>query len=531
MKAQDIIDRRNRMARDKEPFKTLWQEIGELMAPNKADFNRVFGIGQKRQRRIWDGTPIHAADIFASSILGIVANPASRWFNIGVVDEDINEDQEASEWLDIAGKITLNHINQAQAKFYGHMKNVIRNMGVLGTSGLSVMPGRRTELEFQPVKIGKLDILQDSAGYVDSKYRTQKFTARQLRIKEADGWELHPKVLASKPEEKFEIIHAFFPREERGGFIDGKNKPFASIWVDVKNDHIMFEGGFDEDAIPIGRWDLTDGDEETEVWGRGQGEVALADVQLLYVGEQGMMIAMEKQINPVLQVFSDGTYGALDLSPGAINVVSSKDGRGAEILESTGSLPIALDWLESKRNSIRIAFFVDQLQIISQTQRTATEVLRELDEKSRLLAPNIGMVQSEIIGPVVERCVKILIRAGKIPPPPPIFEGQEMKIVYISPLSRAQREPEALATLEFMQNMIGVAGIRPDILDKIDFDAMVEEVHDISGVPEKILNTDEEVLRIRQAREQQAQAQQQAAGIEQAAGIAKTANEAGLFGG
>ncbi len=527
MSAKDIIDKRNRGARDKEPFKILWQEISELMAPNKADFSRVYGLGQKRHRRIWDGTGIHAADISSSSILGIVANPASRWFKVGVVDEDIMEDQEASEWLDMAGRITLNHINQAQAKFYGHMKNVVRSMEVLGTSSLSVMPGRRTSFEFQPVKLGTLDILQDSSGYVDTKFRTLEYTARQLKLKEKDGWKLHDKITKAKDHEKFEIIHAFFPREEKRGFIDGGDKEFASLWVDVKHEHIMLEEGFDEDAVPVGRWDMA-GD---EVFGRGQGEVALADVKLLNMGEKGIMVAMEKQLNPTLQVPSDGTYGAIDLSPGAINAIMNKDGRGAQILESTANIPIVQNWLESKRNAIRIAFFVDQLQIISQTQRTATEVLRQLDEKSRLLAPNIGMVQSEIIGPVVERCVKILIRSGKIPPPPEIFTGQEMKIIYVSPLSRAQRETEALATLEFMQNMIGVANVRPDVLDKIDFDAMVEEVHDISGVPAKILNTDDEVVSIREMRAQAEQAQAQAAGIEQAAGIAKTANEAGLLGG
>lgn len=535
MKALDLIDKRNAMARDKDPYKPLWQEISELMAPNKADYSRVFGIGQKRHRRVWDGTSIHAADIFASSVLGITANPAARWFTLATLDDDINKDQEASEWLDLWGKLTMANINQPQAKFYAQMKNTIRTDGVMGTACLSVQRGTNTTFQFQPIPLGFLDIATDYGGNVDTKYITRHYNARQLKQmrdekrKERQDFTLHDKVEKAKDDEKFEIIHAVFPRKEtKKGMFGAINMPIASVWVDVTNQHIMLEWGFEEDAVLVGRWDIAG----EEAWGRGQGEVVLADTKLVNMAERGLMVAMDKQLNPTLQVPSDGTYGNLDLSAGAVNAIMNKDGKGAQILESNGNLPIVMEWLEAKRNAIRVGFFVDQLQMISNTARTATEVLRQLDEKSRLIAPNIGMIQSEIIGPTVERCAKLLLRTpGAVPPPPPILANQEMKVVYVSPLSRAQRENEALAILQFIQNMAGIAQISPETRYKVDFNAAVDELHEITGIPPKIMRSEEEFQEIMQSQAQAAQAQAQMSSMQQAADVAKTANEAGLVSG
>lgn len=532
MEAKDIIERKSILARDKEVYKNLWQEIAMLMAPERADFSRAYGLGTNRHRHIWDGTGEHALDIFATSVLGIVANPASRWFTIETTDEETNKKQDVSEWLDLAGRICLNALNQPQAKFYGYMKTTLRTLGAFGTAGLSVMPGSKSKLDFMPMQLGKLEIAQDYGGTVDTKYITCEYSARQLKQMQAyraklnKEFKLHKKIEDAKPEDKFEIIHAIFPREDyKKDMFGAENLPVASVWVDVRNAFVMSVDGFDEDPLPVGRWDVA-GD---EVWGRGRGEVALADVKLINTAEKGLMLAMEKQLNPTLQVPSDGTYGAIDLSPGAINAIMTRDGRGANVLESTGNLPIAMDWMRDKRDSIRNAFFVDQLQMVGNTQMTATEVMQRNDHRNRLLAPNIGMIYSELVGPIVERVLGILQRDGTIPPPPKELAGQDVKVVYVSPLTRAQRESESAAITNFLQQVAGIAQINPDILDTIDIERAVKELHDIEGVPAAVLRSDDEVAAIRNAKAQAAQQQQMLAGAEQVSKVAKNAKDAGML--
>ena len=64
-----------------------------------------------------------------------------------------------------------------------------------------------------------------------------------------------------------------------------------------------------------------------------------------------------------------------------------------------------------------------------------------------LLGPLAGRQMSEFLGPMVERELDLLARAGQIPPMPQELAeaGGEYKIEYDSPLARAQRAEEGVA--------------------------------------------------------------------------------------
>ena len=62
---------------------------------------------------------------------------------------------------------------------------------------------------------------------------------------------------------------------------------------------------------------------------------------------------------------------------------------------------------------------------------------------------------------------------------------------------------------------------KPEILDKLDLDQLVDELADSLGVPPAIIRPDEAVEAMRGARQQ---AQQQQAQVEQAATVAQAAN-------
>jgi hypothetical protein len=106
---------------------------------------------------------------------------------------------------------------------------------------------------------------------------------------------------------------------------------------------------------------------------------------------------------------------------------------------------------------------------------------------------------------MITRVVFLLLRNGRIPPPPPELQGQEFKIEYIGPLSLALKSSE----VEASQQWIGIVGeieqISPGAIDNIDFDDAVRRMGRAFGVNEEDIASEEqrdEKRRIRQAKEE-----------------------------
>ena len=115
--------------------------------------------------------------------------------------------------------------------------------------------------------------------------------------------------------------------------------------------------------------------------------------------------------------------------------------------------------------------------------------------------------------------------ADILPDIPPELQGMELKVEFISVLAQAQR---AVAT-QGMDRMLAAVGqltaLSPAIVDKVDFDQVVDEYADAYGVSPKIIVPDDQVAQIRAQREAAQQAQQAAAAAPAAVDTARAASE------
>ena len=119
---------------------------------------------------------------------------------------------------------------------------------------------------------------------------------------------------------------------------------------------------------------------------------------------------------------------------------------------------------------------------------TATEVVARQEEKMRLMGPMIGRLQVEFLGPLIDRVFKIMMRKKQIPQPPGILEGQEMKILYTSPLARAQKSGQLMTITRLFESMVPLFQAKPDLLDNMNTDETFRYFHHLLDAPAKILN-------------------------------------------
>jgi hypothetical protein len=196
----------------------------------------------------------------------------------------------------------------------------------------------------------------------------------------------------------------------------------------------------------------------------------------------------------------------------------------------TGNIAVAEDMMESERKVINDAFLITLFQILVDTpQMTATEVMERAREKGMLVAPTAGRLQSEFLGPLIERELGLLMTQGIWPNMPSILksspEASEYTIEYDSPMSRLQRAEKASGFMRALSTAAEYAKNTMDIapLDWFNFDVAMPEILDIHGAPTAWTRTQEEVDAIRAGRQEQAQQQQMVEAAPAMASVMKSA--------
>ena len=158
-------------------------------------------------------------------------------------------------------------------------------------------------------------------------------------------------------------------------------------------------------------------------------------------------------------------------------------------------------------------------------QITAREIEERHEEKLLVLGPVLERNQNELLDPLINNTFEIALAEGLFPPPPEDLVGVDINIEYVSVLAQAQKAV-GIGALDRIVTTIGqIAAVKPDALDKLDSDKVIDEYSNILGISPDLIIGNEDVALIRQQRaEVQAQAQQQAA-IPELASTAKTLSE------
>ena len=506
MKAEDLISYYKTLKSQKEPFDVLYQDVADYFCPYSGDFNRLFGKAENRQRYFINQDAQHALDISASSLLGLTANPASRWFTFELTDEKLNRDVGLVRYLDEAGQTLLNYFNNPDAMFYAHYKTALIETVAFGTPTMQVRFNDEGEhFEFAALPLCNVVVAEGVNGAVDVVMHEKKMTYRQIMQKD-NQWDIHKdtrKFAEEKPFDDTEVLFVYMPRE--GGKADAVAKdklPIAEYVIDKKTNHIMHEDGYYEMPVRTARWMQVPG----EVYGRSMAMIALSDARTLNEATRLFYDAAEKNVNPAVFLPNDNMMGnKVNFTANAVNFYDASKGK-PEFMTGTADIGVIAQSIEALRASIRSLLMVDQLQLQGTATMTATEVMQRTDEKTRMLAPSLGRIQSELLSPLVERALNILIRKGLVDPMPEQLAGAGIKVIYSNQVQRAQRSGEVqnfmMAIIQFMQ----LAQVSPDVLDHLDLDRAVREGMDMLNVTSVLARDEKEVEAMREQRAQEQEA-------------------------
>tara|TARA_R110000851_G_scaffold104536_1_gene222223 strand:- start:1069 stop:2712 length:1644 start_codon:yes stop_codon:yes gene_type:complete len=533
-----LVKRKNKLKAQRGTWESHWQDLTNFVLPNESDFNLKRSKGDKRTTLVYDSTGIHANEMLAAGLHGMLTNPASNWFSLRVKDsmDNFADNAEAKQWLEETTNVILAELSAPDVAFPSHIHEYYLSLCSVGTACMFVgEPTTREGISFRSIHIDEIFIAENADGIVDTVFRIFKMTVRQIVQKWGEK-SLSPRIQRMYEKKEFdkevELFHCVYPRDD----VDKGKKaatmlPVASVYIDEKEKHVLAEGGFDEMPYMVGRWSKTVG----EVFGRSPAMTALPDIKMLQEIMKTTIKAAQKVVDPPLLVPDDGVLGPVRTIPGGLNYYRASSGARIEPLLTGGNIGLSYEMMNDLRERIRTTFFLDQLQFQGAPRMTATEVVERTERTLRLLGPTLGRLQSEFLGPMIERIYGVLSRAGRLPEPPESISELELKIEYVSPLARAQRQTETQGIMRTLEFVGPIAGMDPQAAQIIKGADTVRHIAELNGVPPMLLKSDDDLMAEMQAQQQAQAAQQQMMQgaevmdmMQKGADVAKTAGEAGL---
>lgn len=478
------------------------------------------------------------------SILERIATPVGqKWHGLQASDERLRQNRRVKLYFDTLSDLLFRKRYDPKAWFRTASNEMYTSMGAYGNGPIYIGQRKKTPLSnvpgFRYVACPLRDVffLVDDEGEVVTVFRRFWLNVRQFKAKFPDvpyPTQMQSEAKKAAPSETsfFEFVHVVHIRDDHDPTaLDARRHPICGSYICVKSrEYVGNETGFQSMPYRIPRTSSVAGDP----YGYSPAVAVLSalggasQIKKVYL-KQG-----QKAVDPVLLAFDDGVVnGEVDMRPGAINY-GGVDKQGRPLIQPlrTGDFRVAETLLQDERSDIEDSFFVTLFQILNETpEMTATEVMERVAEKASLLSPTMGRLQSEFLGPCIEREIDLLNEMGMLPEmPPELVEARgEYEVMYTSPLAKGQYAEEVSGFMRTVEMALNVAQATQDTskLDHFNFDVAIPEIADNMSVPTRWMNTVDAIKETREGRAEQTQQSELLQAAPALASAAKTASDMG----
>lgn len=531
--ARDIISTWERLDGERGTWKSHCQEVADYMLPGRNDYVGDKSPGQKRLQKVFDATPLWAAEQLAAGLHGLLTSPSLRWFTMKAEDDRLNENDAVRAWLEDSSERMYSLFNGPRHNFASQSYETYLDLGTVGTAVMAVLESQRSGVLFSTRHLRECVIQENEEDRIDTLVRNWPWTAKQAT--DAWGKAAGEKVVKAmddgKPDTKFDFLHSVRPRKRRDPQRnDRRHKLFESTYISRADGAVIDVGGFDEFPYLVPRFSKITG----ETYGRGPGMTALPDVKMLNELTKIVWKSAQKALDPPLQLPDKGFMVPIKTVPGSLNYYRAGTRDRIEAIKTESQPQLGIELVNGLRQQIIKSFYVEWLLMPSDLMDpassgkgvTATYVLQQRDEKMRLLSPMVARLQTEFLGPLIDRVFAIMWRRGMLAPAPEQLSGAPLRVEYVSPIALAQKSSamESITRLLQLQQML--TQIDPQQPVAINSQNIIQLGGKLLNTPIGALKTPDQIANENQAKAEAEQAMQNHMALGSVAGAAKDASGA-----
>jgi len=435
-----IIKRREKAAKRKELWRSLYRDCYKYAMPSRETFDWGDTPGQFKNNVLYDSTLQEATYTAANTMVALLF---PNWQRLGKLAPggDIPAKLVSVDMLATLQEITEIFFDYLNNSNFPQVSNEIALDLQVGTAALRFDEGPTNEnpFVFSATPLAALELEEGPNGTIETVFMLRKPLGRNL-TRMYEGMEdfdlpmaLQDKI-REKPDEEVEVI--------QGTIFEPKTKHYFGVVVWVENKTIIWRYDYGESSPDIvARASKIAG----EIFGRGRITLALSDARTLDKMQEFVLRHSAQQVAPPMTGVSDGVlnpYTAV-LAPNTILPVGSNDQRNPSlrVMEFGGNFAITDAIMEDLRERIRRTMLGPEPS--EGPVKSATEI--SISDRNRLWAMGgeYGRIQVEFLFKVFARGISILQSRGLAPKFK--VDGREVAAKFVSPFARSQESEDLLA--------------------------------------------------------------------------------------
>ncbi|MGR3456074.1 portal protein [Pseudooceanicola sp.] len=510
-RAEEAIRRWDEGKRERSTHEADWEDIARLIRPQRGGFSMSDPTKRPLQKAL-SSEPILASSSFAAGIYSAITNPANRWAGLETPDQEFNNWQPMAEWLDLVTRKVMNSFSPSMSPFYSATFQGYSDIAAFGQfAAYDELETEKRKFIDSTFSLAEVVVWIDAHGRVNEMVRRFRLAPRAA-VREFGDKALPQRVLdaaAKGDSEKLVFYRHIAPNDQFiPGRLGARGKPWLSVTACEEGCALVRMRGYDEMPVYFPRWDVDSG----HTYATGPGHIALPNSRVLNLMEDATIRASQFAANPT-KLAPDRDAMPINgvIRPGETiyGAVSMQGHPLLRNMENNPNIGLTIEEKRAKVEAIKDAFHYAVMSLTGRTGVNREETMIMEEARLRNWAPNADRIMEEYGAPKVERRVKMLWRAGQIPPPPQEAAGMPLQVRYTSQATMALRAREGLAIRQFLADLGPMASLDPRYMDRVDADGLVEALHDASPtLPARILRSREEADELARGRAQQAQMQQ-----------------------
>jgi hypothetical protein len=383
----------------------------------------------------YDSTPLYAKDDFVGGLFTEAMNPAERFFSFGLEDKDLAQWGPVKTWLWNFADQVFSSLDPSTSNFYLEATPWLSDMAAFGTGflGQEEDVGRGGFIDRAlPIRESYKGV--DASGETNRYHRAFMLNQQQAR-----------KNLATRAADERRRAVQVHPRDLREPAISaGRARPARhglGVVLRLAGQAEFFRrAGYHELPVHEIQWKRR----SARPWGTGPGHKALDDMNMLDEMQRSMITAMQFEAEPMWAVHDE------DIMSGGRHRAErhrlrrhERPGQAARRADPARRKPASADdgdRADAHADPRGLSFFA-----VADRQPAADDARRVhgLERgKAPLLAPHLVCIHRGL-GGFIGRRAQILMRNGRVPPPPPELQGQSIRVAFVSPFAQVQKAAKA----------------------------------------------------------------------------------------
>lgn len=515
--SEDGLDRletiKQSLITDRKAQEEPWKDVSRYINPLLDEWDNDQPPSRRNRSRrmadIYNNEGMKASNKLADGIMSYAFNRGDSWFRLENED-GTKSTNPGGDFLQLAEDWYYRQLSRSN--FYDEGRTMVKMCADYGTGIMIREDDKRHGCPvFRALHVKSSYLTQDRFGAADGlMYYSWVPPEEVVREFGKDNVPIAIKTAAeNKSTDEVKIWHYVLPFNKYDIDIKGRerrgDREYFSLFIaDCDRKKAMRMGTFRIRPFYAWQWSRNlDG----SVWGTDSpGLIEISNIMQAQGMGKDWMRGIQLLFRPPIKA-TKGLEGKIDFTPSGVTYLSQ--GQDFAPLRTIGDPSALMEGMARIDKSIAESYMTEFFLVLTQNierMKTATEVEGLQNEQAAMLSAFYGRMINQFLEPSLEDGIENEIISGRLDIPPRM-QGKSINIDMISPLAQLQKRKLRLATTDqAMREIIGIAQIKPDVLDNFSLDEYARVIAETYNMNKKIVVDLIDVERIRAAR---AQAQQE----------------------